>query len=214
MKKQWMAAMTVALATAMSVGCAQEQQAGMDGARPRAAAKAEPVPVLNQVRGSDEALQEPGVRLLTTAAAAEQAGVSHVAEGLGVNWDEQSLVLLTLGQQPTAGYWAQIRGVQQVGDVLYVEGTANRPAEDAALAQVVTYPYAAAVIRNTGATRALISVESVVGQETPGDAAGGAMGNDAQGGGGGAAGMDQGTEPNDESEDASGGAEDGSPMGE
>ena len=51
-----------------------------------------------------------------------------------------------MGERPTAGYWAHVKGAQLLGNTIFVQAVVNRPAADAVVAQVLTYPYAAAEI--------------------------------------------------------------------
>jgi hypothetical protein len=94
-------------------------------------------------------------------------GAQELSE-LEVDLDQYDLVLVALGQQPTGGYWVHITGLQRVGDVIYVEGIANAPADDEAVTQAQTYPYAAAVIPKVNAALALrSSIQSVQSQQPP-----------------------------------------------
>ncbi len=139
---------------------------GATGVPATRAAAAEPVEVLELVRGDNAALSRGGVMLVKDAAALEATGLTTI-EGLSPNWDEQDVVILALGEQTTGGFWADIRGIQLVGDTLYVQGVVNRPGDDAATTQAITHPFAAALIRETSATRAQGDYEEVVGESLP-----------------------------------------------
>lgn len=132
----------------------------------QAATAAEPVEIVQKVRGDNPALTRSEVRLLKTEADLAALGVDNL-EGLAVDWPTQDVVLLALGEQPTGGYWADITGVQLVGGALYVQGIANAPGEGGMATQQLTYPFAAAVVAETGATRALSDIDSVEGQDAP-----------------------------------------------
>lgn len=66
--------------------------------------------------------------------------------GLEVDFEMHDVVLLGMGTQPTSGYAAEITGVQQVGDTVFVQASFSQPAPDDSVAQVVTQPWTAAVI--------------------------------------------------------------------
>lgn len=154
---------SAAMAAVLS-GCGGGGQRGGDRLGDAGPTAAEPVEILNQVHGENPALSEMAVRLIKTQDQLAALGVESL-EGLAVDYGTQDVVILALGEQPTSGYWADITGVQLVGDVLYVQGIAGAPAEDAMTTQQLTYPYAAAVIPETPATRALSDIESVVGSQ-------------------------------------------------
>jgi len=110
---------------------------------------AEPVEVVGQQGGSSSALDSIGAMLIRTQAEYDALGDAEIYPD--VNFDENDLVIVTLGEQPTGGYAVEISGVQQVGDELAVSGTATTPAADAVVTQALTYPYDAVVIPNTDA---------------------------------------------------------------
>ncbi len=80
-----------------------------------------------------------------------------VDQGLEVDFETQSVVLLGMGTQPTSGYAATITGLQQVGDVLYVQAIFDRPGLGEMSAQVITTPWAAATVYKRPATTTLRS---------------------------------------------------------
>lgn len=164
----------VALAGLGLGGCASKQEpaarapVAKDRTSSRAVARtvaAEPVEVLQVVRGNNETLKRGGVTLVKDEAGLAKLGLDAI-EGLSPNWAEEDVVVLAMGEQTTAGYWADIKGIQLDGDTLFVQGVVNRPGEGAQ-ADVMTYPYAAAVIAETKATRAQGDYEEVVGQPEP-----------------------------------------------
>jgi hypothetical protein len=84
-----------------------------------------------------------------------------------LKFNNESVVLATLGEMPTAGYWINITSINQVGDALFIYGQANRPGTDEMAGQVLTYPYCAVVIPRTGATTVRDEIDSVEGQDPP-----------------------------------------------
>lgn len=127
----------------------------------------QPVPILSQTTGDNQALQNATTELIRDEADLQALGVESLGD-LNVDWDQQDVVLVALGEQPTGGYWTRITGIQQDGDELYVQFTANAPAEGQAATQALTYPYAAAVVPETGAEVVLSDPTEVIGQTAPG----------------------------------------------
>lgn len=127
---------------------------------------AEPVEVLYKAIGGHPALNEPGLTLIRSQAQLNALGTDDLV-GRPVNFNNESVVLATLGEMPTAGYWINITNITQEGDVLQVYGQANRPGADEMAGQVLTYPYCAVVIPRTGATGVRDQIESVEGEEAP-----------------------------------------------
>ena len=54
--------------------------------------------------------------------------------------------VIALGQKPTAGYAVRITGARVTAGTLYLRATVSEPKPGQAVAQVLTYPYHAAVI--------------------------------------------------------------------
>ncbi len=127
---------------------------------------AEPVPMSYKAIGGHPALAEPGVQLVSSQAQLDALGVDDLL-GRTINFNNDEVILATLGEMPTAGYWINITAVNQEGDVLQVYGQANRPTEDMAVGQMITYPYCAVVVPKTGATQVRDQIESVEGMEPP-----------------------------------------------
>lgn len=127
---------------------------------------AEPVTLVQQASAEQGGPTRGGTYLVKDEAGLAALGVQAL-EGLSPDWASQDVVILGLGEQNTGGFWANISGMQLVGDTLFVQGTVNSPAADAMTPQVMTAPYAAAVIEETTATRAQGDYEEVTGQPMP-----------------------------------------------
>lgn len=127
---------------------------------------AEPVEVLYKAVGGHPGLKEPGLTLIRSQAELNALGTDDLI-GRDVNFLNESVILATLGEMPTAGYWINVTNITQEGDVLRVYGQANRPGGDEMAGQVLTYPYCAVVIPRTGATTLRDQIESVEGEEPP-----------------------------------------------
>ena len=155
-----LAALPVFAVALSFAGC---ESAPKDSAAPAAVQSVQPITIISQTQGSDPALTQPMVKLITAQEQLDALGAESLA-GVEVDFAEQQVVLVALGSQPSGGYWTQITGIQQLGDTLYVQGIANAPAEGEAVTQALTYPYAAAVIPATSATTALSDIQSVTGQ--------------------------------------------------
>lgn len=152
------------LAVALFVGCEtnRNQPAG-----PGFEA-AEPVAIIDQMHGNDPALDQPArvVRLIQDRPGLDRLEADSLAE-LDVNFSDHDVILVTLGEQPSGGYWAHVTGVQKVGNVLYVEGMVNRPGEDEAATQALTQPYTVVIVPKTGASHALSDLDEVTGETMP-----------------------------------------------
>ncbi len=127
---------------------------------------AEPVEILHTVIGGHPALKEPAVTLINSKSELDALGAGDLI-GRDVNFYNEAVVLATLGEMPTSGYWINITTVHQEGDNLYIYGQANRPAADMMAGQVLTYPYCAVVIPKSGATGVRDQIESVEDQDPP-----------------------------------------------
>jgi len=118
---------------------------------------AEPVAILGTKIGDSQALKITGVQLIKSEEQYKLLGDDAIYPG--VDFASQDLVLVALGEQPTAGYAVAISAIQQEGSTLVVVGSVSKPGEDAAAAQVLTYPYAAALIANTDATLIISDID-------------------------------------------------------
>ncbi len=110
-------------------------------------------------RGDSAALTLPGVRLIKSEEQLRALGSDELL-AIAVDFDDSDLVVVSMGEQPTGGYWCDVTAVQQVGNTLWVQATVNRPGEDEVVTQALTYPYCAAVIEKTAATRANLQPQS------------------------------------------------------
>ncbi len=127
---------------------------------------AEPVEILQTVVGGHPALNTPGLTLITSQSQLDALGAGDLI-GRDINFNNEQVVLATLGEMPTTGYWINITSIYQEGSVLQVYGQANRPDPDVMAGQVLTYPYCAVVIPRTTATTARDQIESVEDQDPP-----------------------------------------------
>jgi len=121
------------------------------------------VQILNKFNGNDPGLKEPGLRLINSVQDLESLGSYELASH-EIDFDRQSLLIFALGEKPTSGYWAKIAGVQREGNLLYVQGWANRPSKDQTVTQVLTYPYAVAVLSKITEVQIRSEIESLVGE--------------------------------------------------
>ncbi len=126
----------------------------------------QPIAVLRHYNGSDPGFQEPMILLINKAEDLNRLG-SYDLVNSKINFAKESLLLLTLGEQPTSGYWARITGIQRKGGLIYVQGMANRPGENETVTQALTYPYDAAVIKKIYSGELRSEIESVSGRPAP-----------------------------------------------
>ncbi|MEO1237961.1 MAG: protease complex subunit PrcB family protein [Planctomycetota bacterium] len=101
-------------------------------------------PILGQVSGDEPAIQSYGLGVLDPAAFADLGlDTKFVDQGVKVDFARHSVILLSLGEQPTGGYAAEITALQVKGNEVFVQATATRPGPEATVTQAITYPYAA-----------------------------------------------------------------------
>lgn len=111
-----------------------------------APAFAEPVTIITKVSGDQLPIESYGLGLLDDDALDGLGLRAAFADaGVPVDLSVQSVLLLSLGQQSTGGFAADITGLQLKGDELYVQGTAVAPGPNAVTSQQITYPYCAVV---------------------------------------------------------------------
>ena len=105
------------------------------------------VPILGKVSGQDLRVSDPMLGLVNQTAL-EKLGLADRFAQDGVQLDPQqhSVVLLSLGQCETGGYAADISALQRKGDELFVEGTATAPDGVDQVTQEMTYPFCAVAI--------------------------------------------------------------------
>ena len=130
------------------VGCAgsKDTSPSVDtGAGVDAMAKA--VPIVAEISGDQLPIENYSVTIVDRGAY-DQLNLAPMFEEAGVQVDpaKHSIVLLSLGQQDTAGYKAEITALQLKGNLLFVQGTAAAPAEDSQNAQQITYPFSAVAV--------------------------------------------------------------------
>lgn len=121
------------------------------------------IQIIARHSGNDPGLKQPTVLLVNAVEELESLGSFELAKQ-EIDFDHHSLVLLTLGENPTGGYWARITGLQQEGRLLYVQALANRPGEDQAVKQELSFPYDAVVIPKIRHADVRSEVESLVGE--------------------------------------------------
>lgn len=121
---------------------------------------AQPLPIAATWNGSDSAFQESGHWLINSSAQLDATGSSHLVD-LRVDFDSQSLIVLAMGERPSAGYWATITSAQQKAGKVYFQAVASRP--EGSSGSVMTYPVAAAVIPKVEPRVVIPEIESISG---------------------------------------------------
>lgn len=160
MLKKWISGATLSLVMVALTACGSKQTTTQNGVL-----GVEPVAIHSRVTGSSDKLTEPAVYLINDATTLENIGAKQLSD-INVDFDTQSLVVLSLGQCPTGGYWAHIDGVQILGETIIVQGTANKP--DGTTTQALTFPFEAAVVSKVRGTP-VPDISSVEGQDHPSD---------------------------------------------
>lgn len=162
MLKQWLSGATLSLAMLALTACGSKPTATVNGVL-----SVEPVTIQSRTSSASDKLTEPAVYLINDATTLENIGAKELSD-INVDFDTQSLIVLSLGECKSGGYWAHIDGVQILGDTIIVQGTANKPAGDATSTSVITYPFEAAVVTKIRGTP-VPDITSVEGQERPAD---------------------------------------------
>lgn len=134
--------MFVALLALITTGCGSSSKAPVNVS---GTGGTEPVAILRQTAGSDEAFAKIGGYLLN-AAGDSKAALTDLAP----NYETESVIVVALGEVPTGGYGVTITGVQKKGDDIYVQFTTSEPT--GAATQVISYPYAAVAVPKTTGT--------------------------------------------------------------
>ncbi|QQE13795.1 protease complex subunit PrcB family protein [Planctomycetota bacterium] len=159
MLKRFASVLVVAvLAGGFVAGCANNQKAVKGPEH----SMSEPVAIKKAQAGSDAALTSAGVQVVNSDVEMNELGADLAA--LKPNFDEESVVILSLGEKNTGGYWVEITGVQQVGETLYVQGRANQPGENEIVTEAIEYPYAAVVIEKVEPASVIPDLDQVEGQ--------------------------------------------------
>ena len=160
MKRTWALGLACLTAVALAAGCKSSSSTEVGST--------EPVSIISHAgSGNDPAFKQPAdpVILITTREQLDRTGSETLAK-VEIDFNTQSLVVLALGEEPTAGYWARITGIQRKGSELYVQGLANKPEGEAAA--VLTYPIDAVIVpRQDGITEISPEIEAVTGQTPP-----------------------------------------------
>lgn len=128
----------------------------------------QPLRIVERAGGDHSGITEPGVLLVQSDEARTALG-SDALNNLNVDFGQRALIVIALGQKNTGGYWARVSDVTQDGDRLIVHGQANRPGDDAMTLQVMTTPWAAAIIERPAATSVVPRIDSLTGEPPPGD---------------------------------------------
>lgn len=119
---------------------------------------ADSVPILGKVAGDQLPIQSHGLGTINESTF-DSLGLREKfsEEGVEVDFTKHSVVLFSLGQQPTGGFAADINGLQIKGDQLYVQATAIAPGKDEAATQAQTNPFCAAAVEKLPAGLTVLS---------------------------------------------------------
>lgn len=164
----------LAAAMALLVGCNGSESVEDDGAVKTPAADDTMVPLVIRAQhtGQQSGVEERMIKLITSQSELDALGSEELSK-LKVDFQSRSLVVATMGQRSTGGFWVWIDGVQKRGGRLYVQGRENRPAMDEMTTQVITTPYAAVEIdRVSGGLLLVESFEPVTGKPSPAEMGG------------------------------------------
>ena len=122
----------------------------------------QPLVIHEHVAGDDLKMAEPAA-LVNSREQLDALGHEGLS-ALSIDFSSQSLLVVTLGQKPTTGWWVRIDSAQLDGPELYFQGVASAPGQAQAVSPKVTYPYAAVVIPKVDGVRLRPEIESVRGK--------------------------------------------------
>ena len=122
-----------------------------------------PVAIVSQITGDEPAFKEMGHHVINSAEELAALGSAKLAEQ-EIDFSANSLIVVTVGEQPAAGFWVQITGIQQKGDDVFIQATVNQP--DGGEAGDGSHAYAAAVTAKVSGN-AILEPTSVTGQAAP-----------------------------------------------
>lgn len=84
--------------------------------------------------------------------------------GLTVLDEENSIILVSLGERPTGGYSVEV-GLEKQQDEILVRAIENKPGEDDVVTQVITYPYVIIKVNGDVSNIRLVQPEEEVSEE-------------------------------------------------
>lgn len=158
--------LTTLLAVALMTGCSGSKSSTTSEpvVTPPVAYQAQNVAILGKVAGNDLNLTNYYLGVLDAAAVEKLNLAARFAEkGVVLDPQQHSVVLLSLGEQPTAGFAADVVAIQSKGSQLFVQGTASAPSPDTAVAQQLTTPFCAVAVNRLPANMTVLSdITSIV----------------------------------------------------
>lgn len=104
-----------------------------------------PLVIHQRFHGDQSGIRDAKAIIVNSREHLEEFGSDQLA-AVPTDFSKRSLLVLSMGQRPTGGYWVWIDAVQRAGDKLYVQGRVNRPGPDDMVAQVITFPFVAVEI--------------------------------------------------------------------
>ena len=125
-----------------------------------------PVAILRQFEGNDPGLREADIVVINSQQELNALGSQRLGD-TPVDFNRESLIVFSLGERQTTGYWANIDGVQYKDGTLYVQGIANKPSDRQVTASVLTHPYSAVIVPKVAANDLRREIESTTGWATP-----------------------------------------------
>lgn len=113
------------------------------GAAASAGGGLEPVPFTTLAQGNESAIEEPREAVVRTTAEWKALWARHAPDQPmpAVDFSNSMVVGVFAGFRNTAGFRVEITAIEATGDGVIVTWRESRPAPDAILAQVITYPF-------------------------------------------------------------------------
>ncbi len=121
-----------------------------------------PVAIESRLTGEQSGIMAPTVQVINSTSELQALG-SPALSAANIDFANNSLIVLALGEQTSGGYWAKITSVQRMGNIVVVHGVANAPAADAVTTSVMTTPFDAVVVPALGPVTLQTEIASVTG---------------------------------------------------
>lgn len=147
MRPTALAVLIAALCAGPMIGCSGKKSGSSADTSDSAPRLADSVQIIGKVSGDQLTIRDHYFGTLNVGAFADLGlGSMFAAQGINVDFNRHSVILLSLGEQRTGGFAADITALQRKGDTLYVQGTAVAPGPDTSTTQQLTFPFCAVAV--------------------------------------------------------------------
>jgi hypothetical protein len=127
------------------------------------------VPVAGHFNGSDPGLKNADRHLINSQQELVKLGSKDLLKQK-FDFEHNSLIVVSLGTQPSAAYWTRIAAVQRKGHHLFVQVLINQPDAAQAATKKNTNPYDAVLIAKATDVKLRVEETNLQGVTPPSDA--------------------------------------------